>query len=185
MSDVLRHHRSHEDLHGTFGNDSFGKAAEKIARFFGTPRYIMVQTCIVVAWILYNGWVALHYLSTKAFDPYPFILLNLVFSTQAAYAAPLILLAQTRQAARDKAAEEADAEHREEIAQRSLSEQQTLAELIRDNTELTRQVRAIADKARANTERLDEIHRHVEAIGEKLGVVAGQFRADQPPPEGG
>ena len=108
-----------------------------------------------------------------------------MFSTQAAYAAPLILLAQTRQAARDKAAEEADAHHREEIAQQSLTQQKILADLIRDNTALTEQVRVIAEKARANTERLDEIHRHVEAIGDKLGVVAGQFRADQEPPGDG
>ncbi|HEU5003344.1 MAG TPA: DUF1003 domain-containing protein [Actinomycetota bacterium] len=185
MSDALRHHRAHTDLHGTFGNDPFGKLAERIARFFGTPRYIVAQTIVVILWIAYNGWVALHYLSTKAFDPYPFILLNLAFSTQAAYAAPLILLAQSRQAARDKAAEEADARHREEIAQLGLTQQQALADLIRENTALTEQVRAIAAKARDNTERLDEIHRHVEAIGQRMGVVAGRFSADEylPPPD--
>ena len=185
MGDVLRLHRVHEDLHGAFGNDTFGRLAERLARFFGTPRYIVAQTIVVILWIAYNGWVALHYLSAKAFDPYPFILLNLAFSTQAAYAAPLILLAQSRQAARDKAVEEADAKHREEIAQRSLAQQQALADLIQDNTALTEQVRAIAAKARDNTERLDEIHRHVEAIGERLGVVAGRFLPDEPPPAQG
>lgn len=184
VADVLRHHHGHEDLHGAFGSDSFGQLAERIARFFGTPRYIMAQTMVVLLWLIYNGWVALHYLSTKAFDPYPFILLNLAFSTQAAYAAPLILLAQTRQAGRDKAAEEADAKHREEIAQHSLAAQQSLADLIKENTRLTEEVRAIAAKARANTDRLDEIHSHVEAIGEKLGVVAGRFAADEYPPDG-
>jgi hypothetical protein len=82
---------------GPFGDDAFGRRAEKLARFFGTPRYILGQSAIVVAWIVLNsvGWV-------YHWDPRPWIMLNLVFSTQAAYAAPLILLAQTRQADRDK-----------------------------------------------------------------------------------
>ena len=84
---------------GAFGEDTFGHAAEKAARFFGTPQYILGQTAIVIAWIVVNAVaVGLHW------DPYPFILLNLAFSTQAAYAAPLILLAQTRQVERDKVA---------------------------------------------------------------------------------
>ena len=84
--------------HSAFGEDPFGRAAERAARFFGTPQYIIGQTLIVIAWIALNS-VAL----MAHWDPYPFILLNLAFSTQAAYAAPLILLAQTRQASRDKA----------------------------------------------------------------------------------
>src|ERR671936_2602532 len=83
--------------HGAFGQDAFGRGAEKVARFFGTPQYIFGQTIVVVAWIALNA-IALSF----QWDPYPFILLNLAFSTQAAYAAPLILLAQTRQADRDK-----------------------------------------------------------------------------------
>jgi uncharacterized membrane protein len=83
--------------HGAFGQDAFGRGAEKAARLFGTPQYLVGQTILVVAWIAVNS-VALTY----HWDPYPFILLNLAFSTQAAYAAPLILLAQTRQADRDK-----------------------------------------------------------------------------------
>ncbi|MBV9805207.1 MAG: DUF1003 domain-containing protein [Solirubrobacterales bacterium] len=105
-----RHHR-----HDTspFGSDRFGCAAERFARLFGTPRFIVAQTGVVIAWIAVNGAaVALR------FDPYPFILLNLLFSTQAAYAAPLILLAQTRQADRERLTAEADARHREEIAER-------------------------------------------------------------------
>jgi uncharacterized membrane protein len=84
----------------------FGPAAERFARFFGTVTYLLWQTVIVVVWIIINATaVALRW------DPYPFILLNLVFSTQAAYAAPLILLAQNRQADRDKAETERDREH--------------------------------------------------------------------------
>src|SRR6202042_3767091 len=83
--------------------DEFGRPAERLARFFGTPRYIIGQTVLVVIWIILNVAAA-----TLRFDPYPFILLNLAFSTQAAYAAPLILLAQNRQADRDKQEVERD-----------------------------------------------------------------------------
>jgi uncharacterized membrane protein len=85
--------------------DAFGPAAERFARFFGTPKYLLVQTVIVLVWLAMNGvaW-------SLRWDKYPFILLNLVFSTQAAYAAPLILLAQNRQADRDKGEMERDRE---------------------------------------------------------------------------
>ncbi|MBV9819274.1 MAG: DUF1003 domain-containing protein [Solirubrobacterales bacterium] len=103
--------------------ETFGKTAEGVARFFGTPRYLIVQTIIVAAWIAFNVVETLHYGKTHAFDPYPFILLNLVFSTQAAYAAPLILLAQNRQADRDKNEVERD----REVNARSLAETEYLA----------------------------------------------------------
>ncbi|MGZ4165791.1 MAG: DUF1003 domain-containing protein [Solirubrobacteraceae bacterium] len=83
--------------------DAFGALAERLARFFGTPRYIVGQTILVIIWIALN--VAF---ITLRFDKYPFILLNLAFSTQAAYAAPLILLAQNRQADRDREEVERD-----------------------------------------------------------------------------
>jgi uncharacterized membrane protein len=89
-------------LSAPFGSDRFGRFAERFARAFGAPVFLIAQTCAVVAWI---GWNA----STEgAFDPFPFILLNLAFSTQAAYAAPLILLAQNRQADRDRVSLEED-----------------------------------------------------------------------------
>jgi uncharacterized membrane protein len=98
--------------------DSFGNWAERLARTFGTPRYLLAQTVLVVIWIAINGaFVALR------FDKYPFILLNLAFSTQAAYAAPLILLAQNRQADRDKAEVERD----RETNARALAETEYLA----------------------------------------------------------
>ncbi len=90
-------------------DDAIGAGAEKVARFFGTGRYLMWQTVIVIIWIALNiggfwwNW-----------DPYPFILLNLAFSTQAAYAAPLILLAQNRQEDRDKTSIAADRRRSEE-----------------------------------------------------------------------
>jgi uncharacterized membrane protein len=77
--------------------EAFGRVSEGIARYFGTARYLVIQTVLVIAWIGVNAvW------ATGRWDPYPFILLNLAFSTQAAYAAPLILLAQNRQAVRDR-----------------------------------------------------------------------------------
>jgi uncharacterized membrane protein len=83
--------------------DAFGRFSEGIARFFGTARYLVVQTILVVVWIALNVLVV-----SLRWDAYPFILLNLAFSTQAAYAAPLILLAQNRQAERDQHTIEAD-----------------------------------------------------------------------------
>ncbi|HLJ98356.1 MAG TPA: DUF1003 domain-containing protein [Streptosporangiaceae bacterium] len=83
--------------------DAFGRFSEGIARFLGTGRFLFWQTLLVAAWITLNA-VGL----VKHWDPYPFILLNLAFSTQAAYAAPLILLAQNRQDDRDRASIERD-----------------------------------------------------------------------------
>ncbi|MFT3663074.1 MAG: DUF1003 domain-containing protein [Gordonia sp. (in: high G+C Gram-positive bacteria)] len=83
--------------------DIVGVYAERVARFLGTGTYLALQTVIVVVWILLNIGVF-----TWGWDPYPFILLNLAFSTQAAYAAPLILLAQNRQENRDKVALDED-----------------------------------------------------------------------------
>jgi uncharacterized membrane protein len=77
--------------------DAFGEFSEAIARFLGTARFLVAQTVVVAIWITINV-VAVG----LRWDPYPFILLNLAFSTQAAYAAPLILLAQNRQAERDR-----------------------------------------------------------------------------------
>jgi uncharacterized membrane protein len=84
-------------------SDSVGQFAEGIARFLGTGRFLAVQTILVVVWITLNVFAV-----RLRWDPYPFILLNLAFSTQAAYAAPLILLAQNRQADRDRVQAEED-----------------------------------------------------------------------------
>ncbi len=85
--------------------DAFGRFSEGIARFLGTGRFLAAQTVLVVCWISFNV-AAVRY----RWDPYPFILLNLAFSTQAAYAAPLILLAQNRQDERDREETERDRE---------------------------------------------------------------------------
>ncbi len=98
--------------------DAFGRTSETIARFLGTGRFLVGQTVLVVLWIALNtiGLV-------KHWDPYPFILLNLAFSTQAAYAAPLILLAQNRQDDRDRASIERD----REVAARTQADTEFLA----------------------------------------------------------
>jgi len=83
--------------------DAVGAYAESFARFLGTGRYLAIQTVIVIVWIALNVFAV-----ELRWDPYPFILLNLAFSTQAAYAAPLILLAQNRQADRDRVQAEED-----------------------------------------------------------------------------
>lgn len=143
----LRFHLPHAHLSSAFGNDRFALRAEAFARFFGTPIFLGAQTIIVAIWISINVWGVAH------FDAYPFILLNLAFSLQAAYAAPLILLAQTRQAARDKAHSEADAQHREALAianeQRlTIAAQNTaqLLELLRQNTQLTELTQKLAER---------------------------------------
>jgi uncharacterized membrane protein len=98
--------------------DAVGRFAEAIARFLGTGSFLAIQTIIVVVWIGLNVFAV-----RLRWDPYPFILLNLAFSTQAAYAAPLILLAQNRQAERDRANIERD----RQVAARTQSDTEYLA----------------------------------------------------------
>ncbi|HEY9392450.1 MAG TPA: DUF1003 domain-containing protein [Mycobacteriales bacterium] len=86
-------------------DDTIGRWSERVARFFGTARFLVIQSIIVAVWIALN---VAQLTRTIRWDPYPFILLNLAFSTQAAYAAPLILLAQNRQAYRDRVSLEED-----------------------------------------------------------------------------
>jgi uncharacterized membrane protein len=155
----FRFHAPHAHLTSVFGNDWFGIKAEGFARFFGTPAFLVAQTVIVAIWIVINAVGLTH------FDVYPFILLNLAFSLQAAYAAPLILLAQTRQADRDKALADADAQHREALAQASVERQQLatkqsaqIFELLEQNTSLTRMTQELAHRIK---ELADEIHQKV------------------------
>jgi uncharacterized membrane protein len=136
-----------------FGEDAFGRRAEAAARFFGTPQYILGQTAIVIVWIAINA-VAVG----LRWDPYPFILLNLAFSTQAAYAAPLILLAQTRQVERDKEASDRLEAHREQVsdsmARREADlkrETDELKALLQSNTDLTQQDKELTEKVEALT----------------------------------
>jgi uncharacterized membrane protein len=156
--DHLRFHRPHAHLAPTFGTDRFALRAEAFARFFGTPTFLGAQTLIVVIWI------GLNLAGVTSFDVYPFILLNLAFSLQAAYAAPLILLAQTRQAARDKAKSDADARHREALARANTERQEQAAhntaqlmELLEQNTRLTEMTKTLTERIESLT---SEMHQH-------------------------
>ena len=100
-------------------SDAFGRFAEATARFMGSPRFVLYMTVFVATWIMAN--VALASVS-NAWDPYPFILLNLAFSTQASYSAPLIMLAQNRQDDRDRVTAEQDRQR----AQRNLEDTEFL-----------------------------------------------------------
>ena len=151
----LRFHEPHRHLNPVFGQDWFALKAEAFARFFGTPFFLVAQTAVVLIWIALNALGILH------FDVYPFILLNLAFSLQAAYAAPLILLAQTRQADRDKAHAGADALHREDLAKASeerqnLSAQQSamILQLLEQNTRLTELTKEMTARVEALTSEL-------------------------------
>ena len=146
-----------QEHHGTFGEDAFGRWAERIARFFGTPQYIVGQTIVVIAWVVLNAFAF-----AGRWDPYPFILLNLAFSLQAAYAAPLILLAQTRQADRDKHLEDRAEEHHEEqvrFAEQRVAaikeETDKLTGLLESNTALTREDKELTEQVAQLTR---EIH---------------------------
>jgi len=142
-----------EQQHGAFGQDAFGRAAEKAARFFGTPQYIVGQSIVVVIWITLNAVaIGAHW------DPYPFILLNLAFSTQAAYAAPLILLAETRQAERDKISSVMTEKRRDQMERNAEDrvtalkvETDKLQELLNSNTDLTRQDKELTEQVAALT----------------------------------
>jgi uncharacterized membrane protein len=102
----------------SYDPDAFARMAERLARFLGTGRYLAFQTILVFIWIVLNLTAV-----SLRWDPYPFILLNLAFSTQAAYAAPMILLAQNRQADRERAEFERD----REMNARSLADTEFLA----------------------------------------------------------
>jgi uncharacterized membrane protein len=144
----------HAQFHGAFGNDSFGRMAEKAARFFGTPQYIVGQTIAVLAWVVINSTqVHLGF----AWDVYPFIALNLLFSLQAAYAAPLILLAQTRQADRDKVhADRIDKNHAR-IERAAKVETDKLLALLESNTALTQQDKEL-------TESISDLTKQIHAL---------------------
>jgi uncharacterized membrane protein len=150
-----------------YDTDAFGRMSESAARFLGTGRYLVGQTVFVIIWIAFNsiGFI-------RHWDPYPFILLNLAFSTQAAYAAPLILLAQNRQDDRDRASIERDRE---------------VAARIQDDTEFLARELAAVRLALADvvtTEDLDDrIGRLEKLIADRdpvRGAHAGDHGTDAP-----
>ncbi len=158
------------DRHRPFGGDRFGILAERFARFFGTPNFILGQTGIIIVWIIVNAAVV-----TFRWDPYPFILLNLVFSTQAAYAAPLILLAQTRQADRDHIRDKAAHAHAERQAEAAEKFNQSQAEMLAQDKELAEQHARMLEQ---NTELTRQVARLTEDLHRALITGPGS-----PPPQ--
>ncbi|MGP4054371.1 DUF1003 domain-containing protein [Mycobacterium sp. 4D054] len=143
--------------------EAVGRFSERIARFLGTGRYLAIQTIVVIVWILLNlGAFAWQW------DPYPFILLNLAFSTQAAYAAPLILLAQNRQENRDRVA---------------LEEDRRRAEQTKADTEFLARELAALRLAVGEVATRDYLRRELEEIRELIQDL--HARADAGRPESG
>nr|WP_228537254.1 DUF1003 domain-containing protein [Nocardia sp. XZ_19_231] len=142
-------------------SDAFARSSERVARFLGTGRYLAIQTVIVIVWILLNVFaVALRW------DPYPFILLNLAFSTQAAYAAPLILLAQNRQDNRDKV---------------SLDEDRTRAAQTKADTEFLARELASLRLAVGEVATRDYLRRELEEIKDVLDRIDAVTTPDGAP----
>ena len=163
--------------------DAFGRFSEAIARFLGTGRFLVGQTVAVLVWIALNT-VGL----VKHWDPYPFILLNLAFSTQAAYAAPLILLAQNRQDDRDRANIDRDREvaartqaDTEFLARELAAVRLALADVVTTEDfedSLTRMAKLIADQLRDTPGALapsdGQLPRHRDRGGPGAGPLPGE-----------
>jgi len=155
-NDHLRYHAEHqENAAHPFGSGAYGRFAETVARSMGTPQFLIGQTTFLVVWILLNG-ILLH--GGAVWDVYPFILLNLMLSFQAAYAAPLILVASNRQGQRDALRADADARHREYVSDKAHELLVKLVTLVDQNTEITTEVRTLAEQLAKLTE---EVHRHI------------------------
>ena len=138
--------------------DSFARISERVARFLGTGRYLAIQTVIVIVWIALN----LVLVGMYQWDPYPFILLNLAFSTQAAYAAPLILLAQNRQDDRDRV---------------SLEEDRSRAERTKADTEYLARELAALRLALGEVATRDYLRGELDRIAERLDELAARAPA--------
>jgi uncharacterized membrane protein len=138
--------------------DTFARLSERVARFLGTGRYLAIQTVLVIVWITLN----LVLVGAYQWDPYPFILLNLAFSTQAAYAAPLILLAQNRQDDRDRV---------------SLEEDRNRAERTKADTEYLARELAALRLAIGEVATRDYLRGELDRIGDRLDELAARAPA--------
>jgi len=134
---------------------SFGRFSEAVARNLGTARFLVVQTFLVIVWITINVMSI-----TLQWDPYPFILLNLMFSVQAAYAAPLILLAQNRQEDRDRQALEND---------------RAVATRTQENAEYLARELAGVRLALSHTVTSTELRESIDALNERLDQLLAQM----------
>jgi len=140
---------------GQLSDDRFGRFAERFVRVFGMPRFLAGQTVVIVAWVVINALGGLPH-----FDPYPFIFLNLIFSALAAYAAPFILLAESRQADRDRAQTRAEERHHDELESRQ-------QELLEQDASQTEQIARLLEQDTAQTEHLAQLLEHVHLLLER------------------
>jgi uncharacterized membrane protein len=157
----LANPRYRRKLNVPYERGAFGRFSEAVARNLGTARFLVVQTFLVLVWITINVVsVALRW------DPYPFILLNLMFSVQAAYAAPLILLAQNRQEDRDRQALEND---------------RAVAIRTQENAEYLARELAAVRLALSNTVTTAELREAVDSLSERLEQLLAQRAPGEPP----
>jgi uncharacterized membrane protein len=166
-------------------SDAFGRAAERIARFIGTARFLVVQSIVIVLWVGYNIVMP----SDLRFDNYPFIFLTLALSLQAAYAAPLILLAQNRQDDRDRAnlAQDREQTNRqrddtEYLAREIAAVRVKVGELAtRDylRTELRAELRAVLAESVGTGEEADGLGQHRGSAPQGRGATDRRTTADR------
>lgn len=114
-----------------FGDDRrFGeRIADAVAARVGSWPFIIVQTVLLIVWVVVNGFLIHSWLGDKPFDPFPFILLNLLLSFQAAYTGPVVMMSQNRQSARDRD----EAEHDYEVNREGLA---TLQKIQQDQAQV-------------------------------------------------
>jgi uncharacterized membrane protein len=124
--DAHRTHRAPVNVRHVDHRTSGERIADTVAGRVGSWPFILVQSALLFAWILLNAFIIRDWLSGKPFDPYPFILLNLVLSFQAAYTGPVVMMSQNRQAAKDRY----EAEHDYAVNQEALARLKHLEESI-------------------------------------------------------
>ena len=144
----LANPRYRRKLNVPYEPGAFGRFSEAVARNLGTARFLVVQTFLVIVWISINVLSI-----TLRWDPYPFILVNLMFSVQAAYAAPLILLAQNRQEDRDRQALEND---------------RAVATRTQENAEYLARELAGVRLALSNTATSSEVREAIDSLSERI-----------------
>ena len=148
-------------LRGNIDPETFGRLSERFARFLGTARFLVYMTAFVVSWVLWNSLAP----RSIRFDEYPFIFLTLILSLQASYAAPLILLAQNRQADRDRVQFQEDRDQTER--------------LLADADYLTREVAALR-MAIGELATRDYLRGEIKSLLEELGELSNNDDEDSP-----
>jgi uncharacterized membrane protein len=144
--------------------DAFGSFSESIARFLGTGRYLVIQSIVVVTWVIVNIFKPLQ------FDGYPFIFLTLILSLQASYAAPLILLAQNRQEDRDN---------------EQLERDRSMAARTQADTEYLARELAGVRLVLADLVTMEDLREQTDAITEALEKLNAAVLQQQPDPQPG